>query len=59
MKFLKLPQVMHLTQLSRSGIYALMKEDSFPRQVKLGKRSVAWSEESILNWIKTRIEGCN
>ena len=59
MKFLKLPAVMHLPQLSRSGIYALMKEDSFPRQVKLGKRSVAWSEESILNWIKTRIEGGN
>ena len=59
MKFLKLPAVMHLTQLSRSSIYALMKEGSFPRQVKLGKRSVAWLEESILNWIKTRIEGNN
>ena len=57
MRFLKLPQVMHLTQLSRSSIYALMKAGSFPHQVKLGKRSVAWLEEAILNWIKTRIEG--
>jgi prophage regulatory protein len=59
MKFLKLPAVMHLTQLSRSGIYAQMKEGSFPHQVKLGKRSVAWSEESISTWIKFRIEGGN
>jgi prophage regulatory protein len=50
---------MHLTQLSRSGIYAQMKEGSFPHQVKLGKRSVAWSEESISTWIKSRIEGGN
>ncbi len=59
MRFLKLPQVMHLTQLSRSSIYALMKQALFPPQVKLGKRSVAWTEESIVDWMTSRIQGGN
>jgi prophage regulatory protein len=59
MRFLKLQEVMHLTQLSRSSIYASMKEETFPHHIKLGKRSVAWSEESIKQWITNRIQGIN
>jgi prophage regulatory protein len=59
MRFLKLQEVMHLTQLSRSSIYASMKDETFPHHIKIGKRSVGWTEESVQNWITNRIQGIN
>jgi prophage regulatory protein len=35
-------------------IYALMLEDKFPRQFKLGSRAVGWRESDIEKWIKER-----
>ena len=55
MQFMKLHDVMQLTKLSRSSIYARMKEETFPQHFKIGKRAVAWTEESILNWMNSTI----
>ncbi len=47
-----------LTGLSRSTLYAMMAEGTFPKPVKLGKRAVGWHELDIQEWIQTRsIEG--
>lgn len=48
-------QVEHLTALSRSRIYALMKEGAFPKPINLGVMSVAWVEAEIQSWIAQRI----
>jgi prophage regulatory protein len=48
---LRLPEVKHLTGLSKSSIYARIAEDSFPRQIPLGSRTVVWLEPDIQNWI--------
>jgi len=53
-RYLRLPEVIRRSGLSRSSIYAAIKENLFPRQVLLGKRSVGWLESEIENWIHTR-----
>lgn len=50
MKFMKLPDVIERTGLSRSTIYLLMKKGDFPAQIKLGGKSVAWLEDDIRQW---------
>ena len=49
-RLLRLPEVKHLTGLSKSSIYARIAEDSFPRQISLGARTVVWSESDIQKW---------
>lgn len=52
---LKLKDVMKMTGLSRSTIYAYIEKGIFPAQVKIGARSVAWIEQEIIEWINSRI----
>jgi prophage regulatory protein len=52
---LKLNAVKELTGLSRSSIYSYMARGEFPRQIKLGKRSVAWVDDEVLAWLDERI----
>ena len=52
MKFLKLPQVMSVTSMSRSSIYLAISTGKFPKQISLGARSVAWVESDILSWME-------
>jgi len=42
------------TGLSRSSIYAMMSDNSFPRPIRIGKRAVAWREGDIAAWIEQR-----
>jgi len=52
------PDVEKLIGLSRSTLYAMMAEGTFPKPVKLGKRAVGWHERDVLAWIASRsIEG--
>ncbi len=52
MKFIRLPQVMALTGLSRSSIYLAVAEGRFPKQIALGARSVAWASNEIDEWME-------
>jgi prophage regulatory protein len=42
---------MKLTGLSRSSIYLMISNGSFPRQVSLGARAVGWRESDIHDWL--------
>jgi len=53
---LRMPDVLKRTALCRSQIYRLIKQDEFPRQVRLGERAAAWVEEEIDGWLRGRIE---
>ena len=57
--FLRLPQVELRVGLRRSAIYQAMKENRFPKPVKLGIRAVAWAESEILCWQKEQIANRN
>lgn len=54
-KLLRLPQVIERTSLRRSTIYEMMGNGSFPKPVKLNRRSNGWIENEISNWVETRI----
>ena len=54
-RFIRLPEVMHLTGLSRSLIYLLISQGTFPQQIELNKRTAAWLESEILFWIEERV----
>lgn len=59
---LKLHQLTVKTGSSRAGIYAKLDKNSksydstFPRQVRLGARSVGWIAEEVEAWIESRID---
>jgi prophage regulatory protein len=54
-RLLRLPEVKNRTGLSKSTIYARIAEDSFPRQIPLGSRTVVWLESDIENWIAEQV----
>lgn len=53
-RLIRLEDVMKMTALSRSSIYACIAEGRFPKPLRIGRRAVAWRESEILNWISSR-----
>lgn len=49
-RFIKLAEVKTLTTLSTSEIYRRVAAGTFPAQVTLGPKSVAWIEAEVLAW---------
>ena len=47
------------TGLSRSTLYAAIKERRFPKPVPLGPRAVGWLEREVTDWIAQRAEQRN
>lgn len=54
-RFIRLPRVRELTTLPTSAIYAAIAAGTFPKQVKIGERAVAWLESDVMAWIDARI----
>ena len=54
--FLRLPDVKAVTGLSKTSLYALIKEKSFPAPVRLGPRAVAWVKSEIRQWAVERVQ---
>ena len=55
-RFLRLKEVIHITGLSRSTIYAEIAKGKFPKQKQLtGARSVGWDENEINKWKESRL----
>jgi len=52
--FLRLSTVLLITGLSRSTIYRMIAEHTFPAPVKIGKRAVAWRQEEVRQWCESR-----
>jgi prophage regulatory protein len=55
LRLLRLPEVRNRTGLSRTEIYRRMEEETFPKAIPLGKRSIAWRSDEIDAWIEERI----
>lgn len=54
-KIIRLPEVKKVTGLSRSTIYKMMNEKTFPAQISLGAKSVGWLEADIQAWVQERV----
>lgn len=55
-RFLRLPEVLARTGLSRSTVYVRLEQGRFPRPVSLGGRAVGWIEAEVDDWIRERID---
>jgi len=56
-KILRRTEVEQIVGLSRSTLYAMMAENTFPKPIKLGKRAIGWPDNVIANWIEQRSSG--
>ena len=54
-RFIRLPEVLYTTGLSRSTVYEMMTRKQFPAQISLGGKTVAWLESEIESWMAGRI----
>ena len=58
-RLIRLPLVIGATGLQKTTLYNLMRkpleDGGFPRPVRLGGRTVAWSENAVLTWVNARI----
>lgn len=52
--FMRLPEVMKMTGLSRSTIYAMVARGEFPAPVKLGARASGWRVSDVVRWCEAR-----
>ena len=50
-KLLRLSSVIDQTGLSKSSIYKQIQERTFPTQVHIGARAVAWLQSDIEEWV--------
>ncbi len=53
-RILRFPEVVARVGLRKSAIYAEMARGSFPRPVRLTRRTVGWHEATIARWIAER-----
>lgn len=53
-KIYRRPDVESLVGLSRSTIYAMIADGSFPKPIKLGKRAVGWRQSDVLSLLESR-----
>jgi len=51
---IRLPEVCKRTGLGRSSIYALVKQQCFPRPIPLSARAVGWVASEIEAWLQSR-----
>jgi prophage regulatory protein len=53
-RFMRIPEVTHVTGLSRSTIYNCVDDGSFPAPVRLTARAIAWRESEVKQWMDER-----
>ena len=56
MKVLRLPSVCELTGVPRSTLYLYIKNNQFPKPIKLGVQSVGWIQAEVEQWLRQRME---
>ena len=53
-KYIRLQDVMRKTGIAKSTIWLWVKEDKFPKPIKLSSRITVWDESEIENWIELK-----
>ena len=53
----KLPEMMHITQRSKTMIYADIRAGKFPEGFLIGQRARAWLLSDVMGWLESRKAG--
>ena len=51
-RILRRTEVLFMTGLATSTLYAMMEKGEFPKPIKLGRRAVGWRERDIMDWVE-------
>ena len=54
-RLIRLKELINLVGLSKTTIYRMIAEGTFPRQIPLGCRVVVWNETEVNSWIEKQI----
>lgn len=57
--FLRLPQVLELIPIGRSTLWQMIKENRFPKQIKLGAKTSVWKASDVYEYIDRMSAGTN
>ena len=49
-QFIRLPEVLKLTQMGRTTMWRLVRDGRFPKPTRIGPNSVAWRESDYEAW---------
>ncbi|SER51229.1 MULTISPECIES: helix-turn-helix transcriptional regulator [Pseudomonas] len=56
-RFIKLPEVKRITSLSMTEIYRRIGKGQFPKQIRVGPKSVVWVEREVRAWVDLMVAG--
>ncbi|MCX8745861.1 AlpA family transcriptional regulator [Snodgrassella sp. B3800] len=56
---LRLPEVERRTGYKRAHIYNLIRDNKFPKNKRIGTRTVGWDSQEIDLWVQQRLEQDN
>ena len=54
-RFLRLPEVLQITGMSKTFIYDRINDGTFPKQIQLGSRTVVWNEQEVTKLMEDRM----
>jgi prophage regulatory protein len=54
-RFIRLPEVIRMTGMSRTAIYMSIQRREFPAAIEIGLRSRAWLESRVRSWMAERV----
>ena len=57
LKFIRFKAVRERTGLSRSTIWRLERVSAFPKHHKISPNAVAWVEQDVVDWIRSKAGG--
>ncbi|MDW8371840.1 MAG: AlpA family phage regulatory protein [Geminicoccaceae bacterium] len=58
-RLLKIGEVVNITGISKSVIYAMVRRGEFPPPIKIGYKTARWSSEEVYAWMRdiVRVRG--
>ena len=54
LRLIRSPELKRLIGLSRSTIYEMMAEGTFPAAVRTHRRAVGWRQAEVVIWLESR-----
>lgn len=53
-RYIRIKELISMLGISRGTFYRLLKENKFPRQIKLTEHTSVWRLSEINNWVTER-----